>query len=329
MYFYLKANNAYHFTVLIFFKFRKKLPLHSMSKHGTIRRYTLEIEKIKNRQFPSFQEIKDYLFQHGFEIGKRTIQRDIEQIRYEFGIEIKYNRSKNGYFIDYENSLNVETFLRFLEIANTAELLTESLNESKDALKYISFDTGGGLKGIENLQALLKAIKDRRKISFNHYNFHTGKTKKYTLKPYLLKEYENRWYIVGLIGNLKEFRTFGIDRIKDLEIKPETFTPDKKLNPAKMFENTIGLVYSQNSLQNVVLSFTPTQGKYVKTLPLHTSQKTLIDNDEEFRISITVIPNYELTQLILKHGDTVKVIEPQWLADEIKENLQRTLEKHK
>lgn len=197
-----------------------------MSKHGTIRRYTLEIEKIRHGQFPSFQEIKDYLFEHGFEIGDRTIQRDIEQVRFEFGIEIKYDRDKNGYYIDYENSLNIESFFRFLEIVNTAELLTESLLESKDSLKHISFDTGGGLKGIENLKPLLKAIKDNRKISFTHFNFHTEKSRKYTLKPYLLKEYQNRWYVVGIIGGFKELRTFGIERIENLEIKTETFKPD-------------------------------------------------------------------------------------------------------
>ncbi len=94
-----------------------------MSKHGTIRRYTLEIEKIRRGQSPSFDEIKNYLHNHGFEVGDRTIQRDIEQIRFEFGVEIKYNRDKNGYFIDYENSINIESFFRFLEIVNTAEWL--------------------------------------------------------------------------------------------------------------------------------------------------------------------------------------------------------------
>jgi predicted DNA-binding transcriptional regulator YafY len=299
-----------------------------MSKHGTIRRYTLEIEKIRRGQFPSFQIIKDYLFEHGFEIGDRTIQRDIEQIRFEFGIEIKYDRDKNGYYIDYENSLNIESFFRFLEIVNTAELLTESLLESKDFLRYISFDTGGGLKGIENLKPLLNAIKDNRKISFTHFNFHTEKSRKYTLKPYLLKEYQNRWYVVGIIGGLNEFRTFGIDRIENLEIKTETFKTDKKLNPIEMFNKTIGLVYSEKTPQTIVLSFTPTQGKYVKTLPFHSSQRILIDDEHECRISLEVVPNYELTQQILKHGETVNVIEPQWLKDEIMNILKRTLEKY-
>ncbi|MFW6248506.1 MAG: helix-turn-helix transcriptional regulator [Bacteroidota bacterium] len=299
-----------------------------MSKHGTIRRYTLEIEKIRRGQFPSFQEIKDYLFEHGFEIGDRTIQRDIEQIRFEFGIEIKYNRDKNGYHIDYENSLNIESFFRFLEIVNTTELLTESLLESKDSLKYISFDTGGGLKGIENLKPLLKAIKDNRKISFTHFNFHTEKSRNYTLKPYLLKEYQNRWYVVGVVGGLNEFRTFGIERINDLEVKAETFERDDKQNPTELFEQTIGIVYDEYSVQKIILSCTPNQGQYLKTLPLHKSQRILIDNEQECRISLDVVPNYELTQQILKHGETVKVIKPQWLVEEIKEILKKSLENY-
>ena len=299
-----------------------------MSKHGTIRRYTLEIELVKKGHYPSFEEIKDYLFEHGFEISRRTIQRDIEQIRVEFGIELMYERDKNGYFIDYENSLNIGAFFRFLEIVNTAELLTESLQESKDALKHISFDSEGGLKGTENLKPLLTAIKDHRKITFIHFNFHTENFRKYTLKPYLLKEYQNRWYVVGMISGLNEFRTFGVDRIENLEIKPETFKPNKKLNPTDIFSQTIGLVYSDNKAQTIILSFTPTQGKYIKTLPLHSSQKILIFDENECRISLSVVPNYELTQQILKHGDTVKVLEPEWLVEVIKENLKRTLEKY-
>ena len=101
-----------------------------MSLQGTIRRYTLIIEKINQRQFPSFEEIQDYLEDCGFTISKRTLERDIAVIRNEFGIEITFNRNKAGYFIDHENSINMDSFLRFLEIVNTAELLTESLSDS-------------------------------------------------------------------------------------------------------------------------------------------------------------------------------------------------------
>ncbi len=98
-----------------------------MSKHGVIRRYILLIEKIGKKQFPSFDDLKEFLSDHGFRISSRTLQRDMEQIRFEFGLEIEYNHLKNGYFFNFEKSLNLDSFFRFLEIVNTAHLLTEKL----------------------------------------------------------------------------------------------------------------------------------------------------------------------------------------------------------
>ena len=244
-----------------------------MSKHGEIRRYSLIIEKIIRGHYPGFREI-EIICTNTDSVGDRTLQRDIEQIRYDFCIEIKYDRIKKGYCIDYENSLNLESFFHFLEIVNTAELLTESLMESKDTLKYISFDTGGGLKGIENLKPLLRAIKENLKIFFRHYNFQTDKTTEYTLKPYLLREYQNRWYVVGIVAGTKDLRIFGIDRILDLEVRTETFCPDTGLDPACLFDQTIGLIFHRIQCRMSSV-FYPTQGKYVKTLPLHKSQQVL------------------------------------------------------
>jgi predicted DNA-binding transcriptional regulator YafY len=300
-----------------------------MSKHGTIRRYTLIIEKIGRKQYPSFEIIKDYLFEHGFEISTRTIQRDIEQIRFEFGIEIKYDRNRNGYFIDTETSINPDSFLRFLEIVNTAELLTESLKESKDTLNYISFESHGDLRGIEHLKPLLYAIKNHREISFAHENFDTGKQRKYSVNPYLLKEYQNRWYLVGILGGTNEFRTFGIDRILNLEVKKKTFKPETKNDPIELFENTVGLTYSFNELEEVILSFTPLQAKYVKALPLHKSQQFIAENEKEVQIRLRIIPNFEFKQKIMMLGETVKVLEPKWLADDIQKSLTATLKNYK
>lgn len=299
-----------------------------MSHQATIKRYTLIIEKVNGPFNPTFQEIQDYLFELGFEVSKRTIERDFEAIRNEFGVEITYNRVKRGYYIDEEKSVDITSFLRFLEIVNTAQLLVESLNESKETLDYISFDQGGGLKGVEQLKPILLAIKEHKKISFKHYNFHTEKQRKYTISPYLLKEFQNRWYIIGWVSGINELRTFGLDRISALEIKKDIFKPKPKLNPKERFNNTIGVVYNNQKTEKIILSFTPHQANYVKTLPLHSSQKIIIDNDTECRVSLDVVPNYELTQLIMKHNKEVKVVEPKWLEDQIKERLKKALEQY-
>ncbi len=287
------------------------------------------IEKMEGKQLPSFGQIKDYLFDHGFEVSARTIQRDMEQIRFEFGIEIKYDRHRNGYYIDGEAQINTDRFLRFLEIVNTAELLTESLKESKDTLQYISFESRGVLRGVEHLKPLLFAIKNHRKLSFLYEKFDTGVKRRYTVRPYLLKEYQNRWYLVGMVGGAGDFRTFGVDRIMELQVKEETFKPRAHKHPARLFENTIGLTYSLNKLEEVVLSFTPLQAKYVKSLPLHKSQEVIRESDKEVLVTLRIIPNYEFRQQLLKLGDSVKVIRPQWLAADIKKCLSAALKRYK
>jgi len=300
-----------------------------MSKHGAIRRYSLIIEKIANRQYPSFSIIKDFLFDHGFELSDRTIQRDIEQIRFDFGIEIKYDKDIRGYYIDDEETFGVEGFIRFLEIANTAALLSDTLRDGKEALNYIDFESAGELKGLKFLKQLLHALKNSRLISFTYKRFDADKENTYLMQPYLLKEYQSRWYIIGLIDNYSDFRTFGIDRIFSLTVKEETFKRDPALSPKSLFRNTIGLTYAPDGYEEVILSFTAFQGNYIKTLPWHHTQQILIDNQQELRIKLNIVPNFEFKQKILMHGETVTVLQPQWLANDIQQSLQNTLKKYK
>ena len=301
-----------------------------MSKHGTIRRYSLIIEKTGSGLYPDFRTLKEYLQDHGFEISDRTLQRDIEQIRVEFGTEILYDRSRNGYFIDRERSIRTESFLRFLEIVTTAELLVESLKDSKEALDHLSFEAQGSLKGIENLRSLLFAVRHQRIIRFSHENFQTGEVHRFSIKPVLLKEYQNRWYVIGLVIDQGDQQlTFGIDRISDLEITNSTFPRSPGLDPERPFRNIIGLTYSDEEPVEIVLAFTPLQGKYVKALPMHPSQHILSDTDEALRLRLKLVPNYEFRQQILKMGDAVQVLEPPALVTEIREVLENALSRYR
>ncbi len=297
-------------------------PIHNiMSRHSTIRRYALIIEKTDRRLYPSFREIKEFLVKHGFEISDRTIQRDIEQMRLNFGIEITYDRLHDGYYIDRERTLHIDNFLRFLQIAQTAELLTESLQESRDTLQYIDFESQGELRGSELLKPFLSAIRNHREVIFMHENFMREQPKLHRVRPYLLKEYLNRWYLVSTTLDNNECRIFGIDRISYLEITAQNFEPDPELKPQELFRNTIGLTYSESEPQPVELSFTPLQGKYVKALPMHHSQEIITDNENELRVRLFINPNLEFRQRVMMLGDAVRVISPNWLVAEIKNAL--------
>lgn len=299
-----------------------------MSTQGTIKRFTLIIQKTTGDYHPSFQELKDYLNEHGFEISPRTLQRDMEQIRNEFGIEIKYNRGKNGYSIIEEEGVPTDTLVRFLEILGTAELFSENLRDGKELLNFISFEDQGSFKGIENLRLFITAIKNKRKLEFYHTNFETGKRNHYLIQPYLLKEYQNRWYIFGTSGNSSTFRTFGLDRLDEISIKPETFKPIKGINPKSFFDDVIGLHYSDIKTEEVLIEVDQLQFQYIKALPLHSSQVIVSEIGDKVTIKYFLKPNYELTQKIMMMCGRATVLKPKWFANEIKAMLKEGLKKY-
>ena len=299
-----------------------------MAKNEPLKRYFYEIELMRKSDIPSLDDIQFYLENREIYVSPRTIERDIEQIRNNFGIEIIYDPQDKGYLINEEMSPNLPSFFRFLEIANTANLFLTGIKQTKDFIKNIEFDLRGGLLGTENLNLLLRAIDKQYKIQFSHYNYLTQEKTSVSFDPYFLKEYIGRWYVVGLRED-KQIRTYGIDRISDLTITKENFEKTKDRKARENFDSIIGLVYSYGKQQKVILSFTPQQGQYVKSLPWHHSQKVLIDNDEEFRISLFVVPNYELFQQIMMNGAEVKVIEPEWLVDSIKGKISDALLRYK
>lgn len=299
-----------------------------MSTQGTIKRYLLIFEKLERGRFPSFRDIRSFLGEKGFELSDRTISRDIDQMRNEFRIDIRYDSEKNGYYLDKEDSPGLDDFIRLLVMLTTAGMITDMLKEGKEALKCIAFEGSAQLKGIQHLDKILRAIREHHQIKFSHQGFSSARAREVTLKPYLLKEYQQRWYVVGLGTRANSFTIYGIDRIRSLEISDETFAPNPEADPARLFEDTIGLNYSDHEPEEIIISFTPEQGKYIRTLPLHSSQRIIVDNNTELRIKLYLRVNYELRQKLLSFGDQVKVIGPEWLKQEMVAIYRKALQQY-
>lgn len=294
-----------------------------MSAQAIIRRYKRIIDILESGQYPSLEDIIEYIERVGLKTSKRTIERDFEAIRNDFDIEIEYNRTKRGYFINQEKSLPIDNFLRLLELVETAHILQESLKESKETLSYIDFEYERIESGIEHLQNTLQAIRNLQLIRFDHESYQTGKTKSYTVKPYLIKEYQGRWYVVGEVKGRKEFRTFGMDRINKLEVLADTFTPKENVNVKERFQDVVGLTYSVSEMQKVVLAVKNKQVPYLKSVPLHASQRIVEEKDGETIIELYLKPNFEFIQRIFMQMDMARVIEPEEIKNEIRVRLNR------
>lgn len=302
-----------------------------MSLQGTIKRYFLIVSLVRQNQRPSLAEILDMLHSEGFEISKRTLDRDIEDIRNEFGIELVYDKIKKGYFIDLGLSSNMEYILRFFELSISAQVMIDSFKEGKEALQFVSFDSSDNLTGVHWLRDIMMAIRTHRIILFEHTSFQTGITLDYEVHPYFLKEYKGRWFLYAYVPSLNDFRIFGIERIDMLILADEYYKPIKNLIPSEKFEHIIGislLAYQEQPIQTILISTNAEQGRYMKSLPWHPSFTPLVDNEDEFRFSLTIMPNNEFIQLMLNYCNRIKVIEPLWLRDTLKNILSEAASKY-
>ena len=239
-----------------------------MAQQAIIRRYMLIIEILKQGRHPSLEDMWKHLHDHGFEIKVRTLQRDLEHLRDEMGLSIIYDAKKNGYSINFDTSRDTETLFRFMQIARTAEVLTSSVKSGRRALQHIHFEDTGTYKGTEYLSDVLFALREMRKIRIMHAPFGKEEHRTYILIPELLKEYQRRWYVFGTIEVTGERKMFGLERVHELEVLPDLFEELPGDPPGELFDRVIGVSYIQGKSEEIILSFTPEQGQYIKTLPV-------------------------------------------------------------
>lgn len=291
-----------------------------------LRRISLLMAYLKRNPYKTKQDILNYFEDNDKGFNERTFYRLKETLARDFGIEIVFDYNNEGYFFDEEKSTNPESFLSLLEILATAELFSTNLKEKNNALSFVEFENKAAIETIPNFKIVLNAIQQQVPITFNHNSFYHLKESIYTLKPYFLKQYQNRWYVIG--ETEKGYRTFGMDRIEKITIGTKKFKP--KTEEAKdKFSHVIGLNYVDHKMETIKLSFHISQKPYLISLPLHRSQKEInTENDVTFDIELRIHPNFEFRQQVLKYGSLVKVVEPKWLADEIREELRKGFENY-
>lgn len=298
-----------------------------MSQFKSIERLSLILNFVNVNHYPSLENILSYLVDNDLETTERTLQRDLKTLREMCFIDIKYNRANDGYWIDEDSKNDFHDWMHVFNLFNNARIINEILLKSKTNLDVIDFDRNEQeLKG-DILGKVLGAVVDRKMIRFVHHSYWHKEAKEVELYPHLLKQYLNRWYVFGCFKN-GEFRSFGLDRIMELEVLSETFKLKSK-KPKDVFNSVVGLTYSGEKVETIVLSFDPFQGNYIKSQPLHSTQKILIDDETELRIEIRVKVNYELEEQILKHGQLVRVLEPKSFRKLIKNRLKEALSAYK
>lgn len=291
-----------------------------MSLRETISRQRLIINQLRKHP-ATFNDIAAYLAReseiqsYNFTISPRTFQRDLEDIRSIYSIDIQYDFSRKAYFIDYDDQ--PEASERIMEAFD----LFNALNISDQLSNHIHFEKRKPAR-TENLNGLLHAIKNTLQIKFAYQKFWEEEISQRTVEPYALKEFKNRWYILAKDKKDNKIKSFALDRLTNLEITNGHFVFPEDFSIEESYRYCFGIISpSDQEPQEIILSFDPVQGKYIKTLPLHDSQQIIIENNKELQVKLMLFVTYDLVKELLSYGEYVKVLQPESLVEEMKQNL--------
>ncbi|MBK9793161.1 MAG: WYL domain-containing protein [Sphingobacteriales bacterium] len=297
-----------------------------MSVTNKLKRYELILNKVESSKYPALTEIYNYLQRFDINPSERTLQRDMEELKTDFNIELVYDKKQRGYYI--EKNTSTDTIIQFIKNMSLQANLLEFSKISQES-NAIILKEEYYLKGIEWIPVLLDAIQHQLSVELTYHKFYEPKPDRFNFHPYGLKEFQGRWYAVGLVKGETKITKFGVDRIVDIKLTDKKFKTNKDIDLVTYFSRMIGIIDDDGSREIVVLSFTPFQANYIRTLPLHWSQKEILTNDKEVQFEYYLLLNHELMQKILSYGAEVKVIKPAALQAKHKEWLKNALTRYK
>lgn len=288
-------------------------------------------------------------------VSRRTIQADIEMMRsnklgYEAPIAVVdkkyYTYSDKNYSItnsplnqqDMQVLSEVSGLLKQFKGFNHFTDLNEMVSKLEDKIytqktqsaPVIDFEKNDNLKGLEWIEVIRKYIVDKKTMCVTYRSFKAREASTFCFSGYLLKEYRNRWFVLGMRhGRDGNLLTLALDRIQDIAAHDDYYRENDTIDLSTYYNDCIGVTKSPGQRDcEVVFWIDNDNAPYVVTKPLHHTQKLLSQEADGQIFSIKVILNFELERELLGFGAKMRVLGPRTLVRQIKAQLKKTLERY-
>lgn len=283
-------------------------------------------------------------------VSKRTIQLDIQMLRsdklgYNAPIEVydrKYYRYSDPEFsiTDIpltESDLDVlsesvamlrqfKDFSLFNELNGVIQKLEDKIYHERGQQTIIHLEKNEQLKGLEHLDTLYQAISKKIVLKLTYQSFSARTPGVISMHAYILKEYNNRWFVIGHMTGNKKLLTLALDRISKIELDLQTDYEQHDFDANSYYENTYGVTVLNEEPAKIELIIDRKNAPYVLTKPFHHSQQLLETyKDHSIRISLKLHLNYELERLILGFGESIRVLHPRRLRRRIHYKLRKAI----
>lgn len=284
-----------------------------------LKRYLWLIDTLKrNGSGLTFEEIADKwqasaANDNGSELTKRTFYNHCQAVARHFGIDIECRRGRglNIYRIINPEAIEENTLTKWaLDSFSLGDLL---LGNAEISDKILLEDIPSGR---EWLESVLAALQQNRVLVIKYENF-VGRKYNGCIQPLCVKLFKRRWYLLAQLSDGSK-RIFSLDRIDSLNVSDIHFDYPTDFVAAEFFKNTFGIfTITDAKPENIVIRTYAELPGYLRTLPLHHSQREILTENGHTDFSLRLIPSFDFIQELLLHRDQLEVLKPQSLRDEM------------
>lgn len=206
-----------------------------------------------------------------------------------------------------------------------------SLNIDPDGKRVVGFDENKYLVGREYFSRLLSAISNKEVLDISYKSFKDESIKHKIVHPYYIKEYNNRWFLLGRTEGYDTVSTFAFDRIENIDNAIDIeYIPNNEIDfNDDYFTDMVGVTKPlEETKQKVGIRVSRNLYPYIATKPIHETQRVKGTDDSGVNIEIELYINYELKQLLLSYGDGIEVLYPDSLRVQLRSNLENALKNY-
>ena len=301
-------------------------------------RYVWLMDILRRYKRLTFQEINELWQESGLGYGEelplKTFHNHKKAIKDIFDVYIECDR-KDGYryYIDEPERIEGNNLRSWLISSYATLNQIQADNKLEDRIIFEEIPSGQTW-----LTCIADAMRRNHVLSITHQGFGKPEPSTFDIEPYFLKVVKRRWYVVARSPYYSErnkeqgvkpsdvYLVYALDRISDIQDTGRTFKMKKNFDVHSYFEGCCGIITSNESPQKIVLRAYNGFADYLRTLPLHESQREIGSDDESTLFEYHLKPTFDFYQLVLAQGDQVEVLEPEPVREEVRNFAQNMLD---
>ena len=252
-------------------------------------------------------------------IPRRTFIRMKDNILCLFDIKIGYDRKEKKYYIENDISeCNKNT-----QFLLSAFAVNQMVSENRDlADRILLEDTPAGSNIF--LPEITTAMRENRRLSITYQNYEMQTAREFEIEPYALRYFGRRWYVLAHTDFHNSLRLYALDRMKDVKISDKLFKLPEDFSAEDYFSRYFGVIVTDAKAENIQLKTTDTRAKYLRSLPLHRSQKEIASNLFELHF----VPTDDFINAVRAMGAEVEVVSPDWLRKRLLQDAKDLVKKY-